>query len=421
MKNTTPEIGENRLSAYLDLYKSTMAQVALNKHPDAEVTFELKNRRSTQLLSEYVSPQALQDRLERFRGGWKPDEVAFLATQMRKGDESSLFHEEFLSYLLENDLPPVQVGINPETGELEVSTTGAWPLVTFWETVVMAEVNEMYFKSYIADKGLNLQDVYDEGDRRLSEKIAKLQSRPDIKFADFGTRRRFSYRWHKHVLTRLASECPDNLIGTSNIWLANEFNLMPIGTYAHEMPMVYATLADKLGSDPLDGHREMLIDWVDEYDDNLSTALTDTFTSDYFFADFTVEQAKHWQSLRHDSGDPVKFGEQVIDFYKSYGIDPATKTIVFSDGLDIDTIIALADHFAGKINVVFGWGTSLTNDLGLPALNIVMKAVRVNGISTVKESDDAGKGMGDAETRERYQKSIKAHIGARALQLQGAI
>jgi nicotinate phosphoribosyltransferase len=421
MNHETYEIGENRLSAYLDLYKSTMAQVALNKHPNVEVTFELKNRRSTQLLSEYVSPEALQERLERFRGGWKPDEVAFLATQMRKGDESPLFHEEYLSFLLENELPAVQVGINPETGELEVSTTGAWPLVTFWETVVMAEVNEMYFESYITAHDLDLQEIYDEGDRRLSEKIAKLQARPDIKFADFGTRRRFSYRWHKHVLSRLAKECPENLIGTSNIWLANEFDLMPIGTYAHEKPMVYAALADQEGRDPLEGHREMLIDWVAEYDDNLSTALTDTFTSDYFFADFTKEQAEHWQALRHDSGDPVKFGEQVIEFYKHYGIDPTTKTIVFSDGLDIDSIIALADHFAGKINIVFGWGTTLTNDLGLPALNVVMKAVRVNGRSTVKESDDAGKGMGDPETRERYQKSIEAHVAAWALELEGAL
>jgi nicotinate phosphoribosyltransferase len=420
MKSITPEIGENRLSAYLDLYKTTMAQVALNKHPDAEVTFELKNRRTAQLLCEYVNPEVLHDRLMRFRGGWKPDEVAFLATQMRKGDEGPLFHQEFLSYLLRNDLPPVKVGINPQTSDLEVSTTGEWPLVTFWETVVMAEVNEIYFESYCVAHGVNPEDCYDEGDSRLSKKIAKLQARPDIKFADFGTRRRFSYRWHKHVLTRLAKECPDNLIGTSNIWLANEFSVMPIGTYAHEMPMVYAALAHQQGRDPLDGHRDMLLDWVDEYDDNLSTALTDTFTSDFFFADFTEEQAQHWQALRHDSGDPFKFGEQVIEFYQLYNIDPATKTIVFSDGLDIDSIIALADHFAGKINIVFGWGTSLTNDLGLPALNIVMKAVRVNGISTVKEGDDAGKGMGDPETREEYQKSIEARIAAWALELQGA-
>lgn len=419
MINIGPEIGTNRLSAYLDLYKGPMSQLAYEKHPDAEVTFELKNRRGTQNLLDHVSPEALQERLDRFKGGWKSDEIAFLATQKRKGDQSPLFHEDFLSFLAESNLPDVHVAVNPESGDLEVTTTGPWPLVTFWETVVMAEVNEMYFESYVQKEGLDLEEVYAEGDRRLSEKIAKLQARPDIKFADFGTRRRFSYRWHKHVLGRLAAECPGNLIGTSNIWLAKEFGLMPIGTYAHEMPMVYAALADIAGNDPMDGPRQMQTDWVEEYDDNLSTALTDTFTSEYFFADFTKEQAEHWQALRHDSGDPIVFGEQVIEFYKLCGIDPTQKTIVFSDGLDIDAIIKLADHFAGKINIVFGWGTTLTNDLGLPALNVVMKAVRVNGQSTVKESDDPGKGMGEPETRKRYQRATQARIGARALELEG--
>lgn len=416
MKNNTPEIGENRISAYLDLYKGPMSQLAYEKHADADVTFELKNRRNTQKLTEYVDPDALQQRLDRFRTGWKPDELAFLATQLRKGDAEQLFQDDFLEFLRSHGLPDVHVSIDPDNEDLQVTTTGPWPLVTFWETVVMAEVNEMYFESYVEKNGFDLSDIYDEGDRRLSEKITKLQARPDIKFADFGTRRRFSYRWHKHVLTRLAAECPANLIGTSNIWLANEFNLMPIGTYAHEMPMVYAALADKAGDDPMEGHRQMLIDWQKEYGDNLSTALTDTFTSEYFFADFTREQATHWQALRHDSGNPFAFGEQVIEFYKSYGIDPLCKTIVFSDGLDIDSIVALADHFGGKINIVFGWGTTLTNDLGLPALNVVMKATQANGMSTVKESDDAGKGMGDAETRRRYAQSRARCIGAKILQ-----
>jgi nicotinate phosphoribosyltransferase len=280
----------------------------------------------------------------------------------------------------------------------------------------MAEVNEMYFESYVQSKGLDIEDVYSDGDARLSAKIGKLKAHPEIKFADFGTRRRFSYRWHRHVLSRLASECPENLIGTSNIWLAKEFNIMPIGTYAHEMPMVYAGLYDAEGKNPMDGHHAMLVDWQEEYGENVSTALTDTFTSNFFFADFSAEQAKQWKALRHDSGDPVKFGEQVIAFYHSLGINPLEKTIVFSDGLDIDAIIRLQEHFQGRINLVFGWGTTLTNDLGLPALNIVMKAVTVNGTSTVKNSDDAGKEMGDTETIKRYKRAATARIGAYNLQ-----
>jgi nicotinate phosphoribosyltransferase len=162
----------------------------------------------------------------------------------------------------------------------------------------------------------------------------------------------------------------------------------------------------------MDGHREMLYDWHKLYEDNLSTALTDTFGSEFFFADFSAEQAASWASLRQDSGDPIEFGERAIAIYERYGIDPCSKTIVFSDGLDIDTIVKLADHFSGRINVIFGWGTSLTNDMGLdiPSLNIVMKAVKVNNESTVKLSDDTGKETGPDELVAEYQTVARCAI-----------
>jgi nicotinate phosphoribosyltransferase len=143
-------------------------------------------------------------------------------------------------------------------------------------------------------------------------------------------------------------------------------------------------------------------DWFNRYGEDLSIALTDTFTSDFFFSDFPKEQAKLWRGLRHDSGDPFEFGNKAIEFYEQLGIDPKEKTIVFSDGLDIETIVKLADYFDGKINVLFGWGTTLMNDLGLRANNIVMKVTNVNGIETVKLSDDEGKHTGSAEKIGRY-------------------
>lgn len=416
MKYPNPE-RPTRISQGLDAYKATMSQLAFEKHPDTEVKFELKNRSSAQKLVEYVNPVALQERLDSFAHGWEEDEILFLASQLRKGDAGTLYGQEFLDYLRNHPLPPVNVYIDAETEDIAVSTAGPWPLVTFWETVVMSEVNEMYFESFVTNNGLDLGAIYSEGDSRLSDKIAKLRARQDIKFADFGTRRRFSYRWQKHVVERLVNECPDNFIGTSNLWLANELDVMPIGTFAHEMPMVYAALARKSGINPLDGHTDMLRDWSDFYGDNLSTALTDTFTSEYFFADFTAEQAAKWASLRQDSGDPIDFGERAIEVYKSFGIDPMTKTIVFSDGLDIDTIIALADTFKGRINVIFGWGTTLTNDLGLQSLNIVMKATEANGEPTVKLSDDHGKEMGPedvvADYRQKVGECILEKLGVR--------
>ena len=288
--------------------------------------------------------------------------------------------------------------------------------MTFWETVVMSELNELYFQQKLASEGTDLAALYAEGDRRLDAKIKRLQSRPDIKFSDFGTRRRFSYEWQKHVIERLAHELPDNFVGTSNIYLAHELGIKPIGTFAHELPMVYCALDDADGRDPLDGHNRVLRDWQQLYKGDLSTALTDTFTSEFFFADMTPEQAAEWKALRHDSGDPFEFGDRVIAFYESLGIATQEKTIVFSDGLNIDQIIALADYFKGKINVLFGWGTSLTNDLGVKANNIVMKAVAVNGVSTVKLSDNEGKHTGDPEKIALYTRIKNQRIGRAALQ-----
>jgi nicotinate phosphoribosyltransferase len=262
---------------------------------------------------------------------------------------------------------------------------------------------------------LSIEDLYAEGNRRLDDKIARLQARPDIKFSDFGTRRRFSAKWHEHVVSRLAQECSENFVGTSNPWFAYKYDLTPIGTFAHEMPMVYAGLEDANGGDPLDGHTKMLKDWQDHYKGDLSVALTDTFGSEFFFTDFTAEQAHDWRGLRHDSGDPFDFGERVIDFYAQHEIDPTTKTIVFSDGLDIDMIEKLADHFSGRINLMFGWGTSLTNDLGLPSNNIVMKATHVNQTDTVKLSDNIGKHTGPERQVQRYQSSVAGKLSKNAL------
>lgn len=406
-------MSERYLSQGLDYYKATMGQLEFQNHPKTEVTFELKNRGATRL-SEFVTPEELQTRLDQLRGGWKPEELAYLAS-LQNQDGTVQFSESYLDFLADNPLPPAHVALD-EGGDLAVTATGEWPLVTFWETVVMSELNELYFKNRLTAEGGSLDDLYAEGDRRLNEKIALLRDRPDIKFSDFGTRRRFSYEWQKHIIERVARELPENFLGTSNIYLAHELGLKPIGTFAHELPMVYAALADEQGENPLDGHNRVLQDWRQLYKGDLSTALTDTFTSDFFFVDFTQEQAESWKSLRHDSGDPIKFGEKVIDFYNTHGIDPLEKTIVFSDGLDIEMIITLADTFKDRINIMFGWGTTLTNDLGVKANNFVMKATEANGISTVKLSDTEGKHTGTPEKIALYKEKVAEALAKTAMQ-----
>ncbi|WP_369000237.1 nicotinate phosphoribosyltransferase [Candidatus Nanosynbacter sp. TM7-074] len=403
---------ESKISQGLDYYKATMGMNEFLKHPEAEVTFTLKNR-SPNLLSEFVTSEELRNRLSELSDGWRPDEIAYLAS-LQNQDGKAQFSPEYLDFLMENPLPPVDINYD-EHGDLSVSSTGKWPLVTFWETVIMSEINEIYFKNKLTSEGRSLAELYAEGDRRLSEKIALLKDLPYIKFSDFGTRRRFSYDWHRHVVERVATELPDNFVGTSNIYLAHKLGLKPIGTFAHEMPMVYAALADKGGNNPLDGHNQALQDWQNTYGNDLSIALTDTFTTDFFFAYFTPEQMDSWKGLRHDSGDPIDFGNKAIEVYQKNGIDPMEKTIVFSDGLDADEIIRLADYFKGRINVTFGWGTTLTNDLGIKPNNFVMKATEVDGISTVKLSDTPGKHTGTIDKISEYKQRVKEALAKKAL------
>lgn len=403
-----PLLESGYITAGLDYYKPTMSQLAHQVEPTAEVTFTFKNRGQQRLL-DYVDPAILQERFETIRErGWQAAELEYLSG-LQDSAGLPMFSPGYLDYIAANPLPPVEITYDDEQDDIAVETTGPWALATYWETVVMSEVNEAYFEGYMTAHGLNPYEVYDEGDRRLSEKIAILQANPDIKFADFGTRRRFSLRWQEHVVERLLKECPENIIGTSNVALANKYGIKPIGTFAHEMPMAYAGLAEARGQNVRASHNRMLQDWYDFYGKDLSVALTDTFGSEFFFGDFTKEQAEAWRGVRHDSGDPIEFGERLLQFYEDKGIDATTKTVVFSDGLDIGEIVKLHRHFKGRINVVFGWGTTLTNDLGIKANNFVMKATHgrlpVTGqeANFVKVSDNPGKHTGPPELVETYQ------------------
>lgn len=409
LEGPLPESGY--ITAGLDYYKPTMSQLAYEVEPETEVTFTFKNR-GEQRLADYVDIDELRSRFETIRtAGFNETELGYLAS-LHDGKGGRVFSDSYLEYLEDSELPPVQLRLDEETQDIAIETTGPWALSTFWETVVMSEVNEAYFEGFVRAHGLDLEAIYDEGQRRLDEKIAILQAHPGIKIADFGTRRHFSLRWQAHVVEQLAART-DNLVGTSNVALAHKLGLKPIGTFAHEMPMTYAGLADARGGNIRASHHKFLEDWFDRYGEDLSIALTDTFGTDFFFADFTRTQAEKWRGVRHDSGDPITFAERLINFYEEKGIDPTTKTVVFSDGLDIGQIVKLYERFNGRINVLFGWGTTLTNDLGIKALNVVMKATHVVDARTgaeadeVKLSDDPGKHTGPEPQVARYQTDFR--------------
>lgn len=401
-----PELEQAYITAGLDYYKPTMSQFILEVEPDAEATFTFKNRGEQRLL-DYVNPTELASRFERIRQrGFNTQELAYFAT-ITNAEGRRMFSDDYLKHIAETPLPAVDIKIVND--DLAISATGEWAMTTFWETIVMSEVNEAYFENFVRKNGIDIFALYEEGDRLLSEKIAYLQAHPDIKIAEFGTRRRFSLRWQKHVIERLRAECPDNLLGTSNVAFANTLGLKPIGTFAHELPMGYAGLADARGDNIRESHGRMLDDWYDFYGDELAIALSDTFGTDFFLEDFTPERSAKYRGVRQDSGDPIAFGEKLINHYGQLGIEPKTKLALFSDGLNIEKIDDIHGTFADQIKDPYGIGTDLTNDLGLKALNVVMKLTHIKdaqtGVETdtVKLSDDEGKHTGPPEKVAEYQ------------------
>ena len=276
-----------------------------------------------------------------------------------------------------------------------------------FEIFVLAIVNELYFRQFDATTLLN------EGRQRLTAKIERLQNfatQPQEHFgfdlSDFGLRRRYSAAWHDEVIARLASDVPAYFKGTSNVYLARKHNLVPIGTMAHE----YFQSFQAFGAVRLrDFQKAALEDWVQEYRGDLGIALTDTIGMKAFLRDFDLYFAKLFDGLRHDSGDPYEWGELAINHYKSLRIDPRAKRLVFSDGLDIDTAIKLYRYFGSRIQVGFGIGTSLTNDMGIQTLNIVMKLVSCNGATTAKLSDSPGKTQCNDDTFLAYLRQVFDH------------
>lgn len=273
-----PLFESTRLSSGIDYYKATMSQLAYETEPNSEVTFTFHNR-GEQRLADYINPADLQSRMDQLRQiGFGYDEIDYLGS-IRNTEGEAVFKNEFLDYLKNNVLPDVKVSYSAEEDDLNIETTGPWPLVTFWETIVMSEVNEAYFEGYLRANNLNPLEIYDEGDRRLSEKIEILKANPDIRFADFGTRRHFSSRWHKHVIDRLNTEVPSNFLGTSNIEFSNRLGKKPIGTFAHEMPMVFAALADARNESIRESHNKFLQLWYKSYGNDGSIALTALYIS----------------------------------------------------------------------------------------------------------------------------------------------
>jgi nicotinate phosphoribosyltransferase len=271
-------------------------------------------------------------------------------------------------------------------GEIEIVIRGPWLHTILFEIPVLAIVNEVYFRA--TQKMPNVA----EGRRRLRDKVAMIKSDPTlagIRIADYGTRRRFSRQWHEEVIEALKRGLGENLAGTSNVMLAAEHGLTPLGTMAHEYLQACQALGPRLRDSQTFGFET----WAREYRGDLGIALSDVYGMDAFLRDFDMYFCKLFDGARHDSGDPIEWGERLIAHYEKNRVDPKTKTLVFSDSLTIPKVIEIYQRFRDRARIAFGVGTNLTNDLGYTALQIVIKMVRCNGQPVAKLSDSPEKNM----------------------------
>ena len=382
-----------------DFYTWTVAQVAFNKgHGNVPVAYEFTNRTKDVRLGEIIDISVLKEEISHVRS-LRPttDEVEFLR-------DTGYFSDEFLRFFA-YDMRLCEPQIWVEDGRLRIRIDDRWQDAIFWEVPLLSIVNELYsaemVRRSIGDTIGDMGACLDEGERRLRNKIEILRTRPQLSFMEFGSRRRFSKDLQRVILRKLLDEIPNQISGTSNVALAKMFSVKPTGTQSHQAMMAYSGIYDVSDCSMRNSQEYFLRDWWDTYRGPLSIALTDTFTSDFFFRTFSQECANKWWGLRQDSGGPFTFGEKAIDFYERMGVDPRRKMIVFSDGLDVGLMIQLWDEFSGRIGVGFGIGTNLTFDVGgssdhsIRPLSIVIKLVEANGKKVVKLSDNVKKSIGD--------------------------
>ncbi|GGX36757.1 nicotinate phosphoribosyltransferase [Pigmentiphaga litoralis] len=376
-----------------DLYKFTMMQVVLHQFPAAQVQYKYKCRTQGVDLQPYVDE--IRDEVRQLCALRFTDEELDYLGSMR------FIKSDFVDFLRLFHLPERCISIEKSAspGELDIMVEGPWLHTILFEIPVLSIVNEVYFRN------TQLAPAYEEGRARLQSKVQLVRSDPDLKefrVADYGTRRRFSKRWHEEVMVTLRDTLKENFAGTSNVYFAMKHGLTPLGTMAHEYLQACQALGPRLRDSQTYGFEV----WAREYRGDLGIALSDVYGMSAFLRDFDMYFCKLFDGARHDSGDPFQWGERLIAHYRQNRVDPRTKTLVFSDGLTFPLAIELAKRFAGRCITAFGIGTNLTNDLSYQPLQVVMKMVRCNGQPVAKVSDTPEKTMCDDKAYLAYLRQV---------------
>jgi len=391
-----------------DFYKLLMCQSIFRNKPDTNVTFSLINRTKRIRLADVVDEGELREQLDHVRSlSLSRGESTWLRGNMFYG-KRQMFRPDFIEWFENLRLPPYH--LEKRDGQYELTFEGKWPEVMLWEIPALAVLMELRSRAVLRDMGkFELQVLYARAMTRVWEKVDRLRKIDDLKLADFGTRRRHGFLWQDWCVQALNEGLGDKFVGTSNCRIAMRRDIEAIGTNAHELPMVYAALANtdaELAQAPY----QVLADWHEEHDGNLRIILPDTYGTEGFLKR-APDWLAAWTGIRIDSGDPVAATETAIQWWKDRGEDPTKKLVIFSDGLDVDVIEDLSQRFRGRVKPSFGWGTMLTNDFrglvpddALAPFSLVCKAVSANGRPTVKLSDNPSKAMGPAEEIARYKR-----------------
>jgi len=391
-----------------DFYKLLMCQSIFRNRPDTVVRFSLINRTKSIRLAELIDEAELREQLDHVRGlRLTRGESTWLRGNTFYG-KRQMFRPDFMEFLENLRLPPYQ--LDKRDGQYELTFEGRWPEVMLWEIPALAILMELRSRAVLQTLGrFELQVLYARAMTRLWEKIEVLRTLPDLRIADFGTRRRHSFLWQDWAVQAMIEGLGERFTGTSNCLIAMRRDIEAIGTNAHELPMVYAALADtdeELRRAPY----EVLADWHEEHDGNLRMILPDTYGTEGFLKG-APDWLAGWTGIRIDSGDPAEGAETAIRWWRDRGEDPRRKLVIFSDGLDVAKIVELHHQFHGRVKVSFGWGTLLTNDFrglvagdGLAPFSLVCKAVSADGRPTVKLSDNPAKATGPAEELARYRR-----------------
>lgn len=347
-----------------DAYKLHMQQAVFHHYYDVHVAAEFRCR-GDDLLGIYAD--AIREQVQAMQHlRLQDDEYQWLSAL-------PFFQADYLNWLREFRFNPEQATVSNDNGKLDIRLSGPWREVILWEVPLLAVISEMVHR--YRSPQTDVAQALDTLESKLVDFSALTAGLDMSRFhlMDFGTRRRFSREVQETIVKRLQQE--SWFVGTSNYDLARRLSLTPMGTQAHEWFQAHQQISPDLAN----SQRAALAAWLEEYPDQLGIALTDCITMDAFLRDFGVEFASRYQGLRHDSGDPVEWGEKAIAHYEKLGIDPQSKTLVFSDNLDLRKAVELYRHFSSRVQLSFGIGTRLTCDIPqVKPLNIVIKLVECN-------------------------------------------